>query len=143
MLSFLLSLLSGPLVGAVMSVITKHFDVQMNRDVIQGEIEKKILETITNVAGPQAEVIKAEINSEERLVRLWRPIAALSLVFVLLFYSLIVPIAVGWFGAPPVRVGDTLLGWIYTLTGSCLGGYMAVRSLEKITEMIVSRWRQK
>lgn len=141
MLQVLLSLLSGPLVSAVMGVINKHYDVQINKDKLQADVEKAVLGTITDVTSNQADVLKAEINSEERLARIWRPIAGLSLLSVLLFYSLILPISVGWFGLPPVRVGDTLLGWIYTLCGTCLGGYMAGRSIEKIVETVFSRRR--
>ncbi len=136
MLNLLLSLLTGPLVNSVMGVINKHYDVQINKDKLQADVEKAILGTITDVTSNQADVLKAEINSEERLARIWRPIAALCLLSVLMFYSLILPIAVGWFGAPPVRVGDILLGWIYTLFGSCLGGYIVGRSLEKIVENV-------
>lgn len=138
-MSILLTLLSGPLITAIMSVIGKHYDLQTNRDKLQADLEKAVLGTITHVADTQADIIKAEINSDDRLVRIWRPIASLSLVFVLLFYSLITPVAHSWFGLPPVKVGDLLLSWIYTLCASVLGATMAASSLETIVKMIMSR----
>lgn len=135
-MSILLSLLSGPLLAAVMGVIGKYQDQQINKDKLEAELKAAILGTINHVADNQADIIKAEISSEDRLVRIWRPIAALSLVGVLLFYAVVTPVAVAWFGAPPVKVGDVLLGWIFTLAGSCLGATMAASSLEKIVTTI-------
>lgn len=139
MLSILLTALSGPLLTAVLGVVNKYQDQQINKDKLEVELKQAILGTITHVADNQADIIKAEINSDDRLVRVWRPIAALSLVGVLLFYSVITPVAVAWFGAPPVRVGDVLLGWIYTLAGSCLGVTVAGSYLESITKLFLAR----
>ena len=138
-MSILLSLLSGPLLAAIMGVVGKYLDQQINRDKLEAEIKHAILGTISHVADTQASIIKAEISSEDRLVRIWRPIAALSLVGVLLFYSVITPVAVSWFGAPPVKVGDTLLGWIYTLAGSCLGATVAGSYLVETVRMFLDK----
>ena len=142
MLSILLKLLSGPLIASVMGVINKHYDVKMNKDTLQADIEKAVLGTITDVASTQADVIKAEIQSEDKITRIWRPLVALSFAFVILFYALIVPITVGYFGAPAPKIGDKLLEWVVQLCTLCLGGYVAGRSLEKITELVFSRWRK-
>ena len=142
MLSFLLSLLSGPLVTAVMGVINRHYDMQMNRDVLQNEIEKAILGTIKDVASTQADVIQAEMQSESWLARNWRPLSAIAFVSVVIFYSLITPVTTAWLLLPPPRIGDTLLLAVIDLVKICLGGYVLGRSLEKIAETVMSRWRK-
>ena len=38
--------------------------------------------------------------------------------------AIIFPIAVAWFSAPAVRVGDKLLGWIMQTVLIALGGYI-------------------
>ena len=138
-MSILLSLLSGPLLAAVMGVIGKYLDKETNKDKLEAELKQAILGTIENESNNKADIIKSEITSEDRLVRIWRPIAALSLVGVLLFYSVFTPVAVAWLGAPPVKVGDQLLGWIYTLAGSCLGVTVAGSYLESVTKLILNR----
>lgn len=142
MLSFLLQLLSGPIVGAVTGVINKHLERQMSRDVLQAELEKAVIGAITDVTKTQADVIKAEMQSESWIARNWRPISALGFVSVVLFYSLIVPIVVAWFNAPAPRIGDTLLLKVIELVTLCLGGYIGLRSLEKIAETVMNRWKR-
>lgn len=142
MLSILLKLLSGPIVGAVMGVVNKHYDVKMNKDNIQADVEKAVLGVITDVATTQADVIKTEIQSEDKITRIWRPLVALSFAFVILFYALFVPVTVGYFGWPAPKIGDKLLEWVVQLCTLCLGGYVAGRSLEKIAELVFTRWRR-
>jgi hypothetical protein len=125
-----------------MGVINRHYDMQMNRDVLQNEIEKAILGTIKDVATTQGDVIKAEMQSESWMARNWRPISALAFVSVVMFYSLVTPISVAWFGTSAPRIGDTLLVEVISLVKICLGGYVMGRSLEKIAETVMSRWRK-
>jgi hypothetical protein len=114
----------------------------MNRDILQVEIEKAVLGVIQDVSKTQAGVIKAEISSESWLARNWRPISALGFVSVVLFYSLITPVTSAWFGAPPPRIGDVLLLKVIDLCTLCLGGYIGLRSFEKIADLVFSRWRR-
>ena len=142
MLALLLKLLSGPLVGAVMGVVNKHYDVKMNKDNIQAEIEKAVLGTIKDVTETQADVIKAEMQSDSWIARNWRPISALGFVSVVLFYGVWTPATVAYFGWPAPRIGDPLLIEIINLVKICLGGYVMGRTLEKVVETVFSRWRK-
>lgn len=142
MLTLLTSLFTGPLVKSVMGVFTKHLDVKMNKDVLQAEVEKAILGTITDVSKSQADIIMAETKSESWLVRNWRPISALCFVLVVLFYALWVPITVAYFGFPPPRIGDPLMLETINLVKICLGGYIGGRTLEKVAETVFNRWRK-
>lgn len=141
-LSLVTKLLAGPLIGSIMGVIGKHYDVKQNQDVLKADLLKALMETTDEVAKTQARVIEAEINSESWLARNWRPMAACGFVFTLLFYALIVPCLVAWFQITPPRVGDTLLSWVHNASMVCLGGYVAGRSLEKVAETIAGIWKR-
>jgi hypothetical protein len=142
MLTLLTSLLTGPLIASIMGVVGKYIDKQANKDILQAEIEKAVLGTIKDVSSTQADVIKAEMQSESWLARNWRPISALCFVAVVIFYALWVPITVAYFGWTSPRIGDPLLLETIGLVKICLGGYIGFRSLEKITETVFSRWRR-
>lgn len=142
MIQFILKLLAGPLVGAITGVINKHFEKQMNQDVLKADLLKAILETGKDVGETNAKVIEAEIKSERWIVATWRPIVALSFAFTLLAYALIFPCLNAWFGVPVPRVGDILLGWIYTTATVCITGYGAGRSVEKVAEIVAGMWRR-
>ena len=132
MLAFLAKLVAGPLVGKVVDLVKGYQDKKLSEAALRAEVEKAILSTFADVAKTQGSVIEAEARGESWLQRNWRPIVAVAFAFIVVFYGLITPIAVGWFGAPPVRVGDQLLGWIMDAVVICLGGYIGGRSLEKI-----------
>jgi hypothetical protein len=132
MLAFLAKLVAGPLVGKVVDLVKGYQDKKLSEAALRAEVEKAILSTFADVAKTQGSVIEAEARGESWLQRNWRPIVAVAFAFIVVFYGLITPIAVGWFGAPPVRVGDQLLGWIMEAVVICLGGYIGGRSLEKI-----------
>jgi hypothetical protein len=132
MLAFLAKLVAGPLVGKVVDLVKGYQDKKLSEAALRAEVEKAILSTFADVAKTQGSVIEAEARGEGWLQRNWRPIVAVCFAFIVVFYGLITPIAVGWFGAPPVRVGDQLLGWIMDAVVICLGGYIGGRSLEKI-----------
>ena len=132
MLAFLAKLVAGPLVGKVVDLVKGYQDKKLSEAALRAEVEKAILSTFADVAKTQGSVIEAEARGEGWLQRNWRPIVAVCFAFIVVFYGLITPIAVGWFGAPPVRVGDQLLGWIMEAVVICLGGYIGGRSLEKI-----------
>lgn len=142
LLKLLTNILAGPLVNAVTGVINKHFDKQINQDVLKADLLKAVLETTNEVAKTQASVIEAEIKSESWLVRTWRPISALCFVSVVMCYAIWVPVSVAYFGLQPLRIGDPLLISIIDLVKICLGGYIGFRSVEKITEIIAGMWRR-
>lgn len=139
MFSFLSKLLLGPLLDRLIALYKSYNQRQVTEAQLRRDIEKTILSTFEDVSKVQADVLKAEINGENWLQRNWRPMVAISFAFIVVFYGLILPIAVGWFGAPPTRVGDDLLKWIMDAVMLCLGGYIGGRSLEKIVGMIVKK----
>lgn len=131
---------TGPLVEAITSTIKAIEARKMTEAEIRGEMEKVVATTIERVATTELEarrdVLIAELRGESWLQRTWRPLVAVTFAFVLLFYALILPIAVDWLGMPPVRVGDTLLGWIMTSVNIALGGYIGGRTVEKVVRSL-------
>jgi hypothetical protein len=136
MLPFLAKLIAGPLIGKVVDLVKGYQDRKMSEAALRAEVEKAIMSTFADVAKTQGSVIEAEMRGENWLQRNWRPMVAVAFAFIVLFYGLITPILVGWFGAPPIRVGDQLLGWIMDAVVICLGGYIGGRSLEKIVSTL-------
>lgn len=139
MWKLLTNLIAGPLVGKLVDLFASYQKRKATEAEFRAEVEKAILDTFDDVARSQADIIKAEMEGEGWLQRNWRPLVAVSFAFIILFYGLITPIMVGWFGFPPARVGDDLLKWIMDAVVICLGGYIGGRSLEKIVKMIVRR----
>lgn len=139
MLSLLTRLLAGPLINSVMGVINKHYDVKMNKDALQADVEKAVMGVIGDVSKSQADVIKTEMQSDSWLARNWRPMVALSSFGILCFYALFVPITVGYWGWSSPKVGDALLGWINTICLTCLGGYMGLRTVDKLITSVFRR----
>jgi hypothetical protein len=136
MLGFLTKLVAGPLIGKMVDLIKGYQDKKLSEAALRAEVEKAIMSTFADVAKTQGSVIEAEMRGESWLQRNWRPIVAVSFAFIVLFYGLISPILVGWFGAPPIRVGDELLRWIMEAVVICLGGYIGGRTLEKIVSTL-------
>lgn len=134
-MSFLLKLLTGPLIESIVGIIQKFQDRKLSEVQLKAEVHKELIAAFGKISESQRDVILAEVKAEDRLTRLWRPISALLFVFIIVFYSLLLPVLVDWFGLPPVRIGDKLLAWVYELVTICLGGYIAGRSLEKIVEV--------
>ncbi len=134
--ALLARLLTGPLIDAVLNTIDAARARNLSEGRLRAELQEAITQAITEVATTELQarrdILLAELHGESLLQRLWRPIVALTFAFILLFYALILPIAVDWFGLPPVRVGDTLLGWIMTSVNIALGGYIGGRTLEKM-----------
>lgn len=132
MFNILSKLLLGPLLGKLVDLYKSYNAKQVTESQLRRDIEKVILGTFSEVSKTQADVIMAEMQAEGWLQRNWRPITAVCFAFIVFFYGILLPIAVDWFGAPPVRVGDQLLQWIMDAVMLCLGGYIGGRSLEKI-----------
>lgn len=132
MLGFLAKLFAGPLIDAVVGVFNSYQSKKITELELRSKLNDAILSTFSDVAKTQADVIKAEINGEDWLQRNWRPLVAITFATIPIFYAIILPIAVGWFHFPPVRVGDDLLSWIMDVVKICLGGYIGGRTVEKI-----------
>lgn len=136
----ILKTILGYFLGPVVEKVTDLFKVfqqrQMTEAEVRAEVEKELAKVLGTITVTQGDIIKHELQAEDLLTRIWRPIVALLSMFILVFYALILPIMVDWFGFPPVRVGDLILSWMFTITLTCLGGYVAGRSVEKIVDKI-------
>ncbi len=132
----LASIFTGPLVKEVLAVIERVQKARLDRAAMEAELKRAIAAELALLATTEIEarrdVIVAELRGESWLQRTWRPLVAVTFAAVIVFYGLILPIAVDWFGAPPVRIGDTLLGWIMTTVNIAIGGYIGGRTLEKV-----------
>lgn len=123
----------GPVLGTIKDLYGKYRDGQISEQTLENEAYKALLVAFTGLWSTQASVIKAEIASDSWITKSWRPLMALSASFVLIiWYGWLVPIAVNWFGMPPLSVGAELLKWIYVLITISLTGYVAGRSMEKL-----------
>jgi hypothetical protein len=131
-MAFLLRVLTGPLVGAVVDIVKTAQLKGLTEAQIKAEVEKAMLLAATTAHAQQIDLLKAEIQSEDPWVRRWRPCVAVAFACVLLWYAIFVPIAVDWYGFPPLRVGDKLLEWIVTLLGGTLGAFTIGRTIEKV-----------
>jgi hypothetical protein len=124
----------GPVLDVVKDLGGKWINKQISEEQFKTELYKALLLAMTNLWASQADVIKAEISGEDKITRIWRPSVAVGFAFILAWYAFFVPIAVSWFGAPPLAVGDKLLEWIMTLLTISITGYIGGRSVEKIAD---------
>ncbi len=135
MLSIFAKVLAGPLLDRVFGIVERHQAKQINRDKLEVELRGAVLDAMTDISDNQVAAILAEARGESWLQRNWRPMVAVCFAGIVVFYALVLPIAVDWFGANPVRIGDKLLEWIMQAVMVCLGGYIGGRSLEKIARV--------
>ncbi len=129
----------GPVLDVFKELGGKWINKQVSDQQFRTEVQRALLLALTELWAEQGKVIAAEVNSESRLTRAWRPAVAVSFAFVLFWYAFFVPIAVAWLGAPPLAVGDKLLEWIMTLLTISITGYIGGRSFEKIVEKFVRK----
>jgi VIT1/CCC1 family predicted Fe2+/Mn2+ transporter len=129
----------GPVLGVVKDLGGKWINKQVSDEQFKTELQKVMLIAFSGLWAQQAEIIKAEITSDDWLTRKWRPMTAITFAFVLVFYALLLPIAVDWLGAPPLRTSDVLLAHIVTLLTIAFTGYVGGRSAEKIADKILRK----
>lgn len=135
-MSILLRLVAGPLFGKIVDLVESLATKNLKREEVEAKVKEALIKASSDIAPHQAEVLKTEITGENWLQRNWRPCVASTSAFILFFYALILPIAVDWFGLPPVRVGNELLGWIMQIVVITLGGYIGGRSIEKVARTL-------
>lgn len=129
----------GPVLDTVRDLGGKWINKQISEEQFRTELYKALLVAFTSLWSEQSKVILAEINSDDKLTKRWRPITALSFTFIMAWYAFFVPIAVNWLGMPPLVIGDKLLEWVMSLLALCLGGYLGGRTVEKVTDTIINR----
>ena len=129
----------GPVFDTVKELGTQWIKKEISDEQFKTELYKALLLAMTSLWSEQGKVIIAEVNSDDRLTRSWRPAVAVSFAFVLFFYALLLPIAVDWFGAPPLRTSDVLLAHIVTLLTISITGYVGGRTAEKIADKFANK----
>ena len=92
-----------------------------------GEMERSKVQMALAIYAGQAEIVKAEAQSEHWIVAAWRPVLMLT------FGGLIVARWLGW-AAPNITEAEVLKLWSIVELG--LGGYVIGRSVEKIVPAI-------
>lgn len=134
LLSTLVSALASPLTSSIVEIVKDFNGKKVSVREIEAAVAKEVSAAISQVSRSQADVIMAELNGRDRISRIWRPVVALSCVGTLLFYGIVSPIMVAWFGFPPVKVGDQLLNWIFTLASTGMAGYLGSVALENMSK---------
>lgn len=137
MMRWLLKFLTGDVLSEITGIVDKYFDRQISRDELEAAIRKQLLEVHGTVVKNQAKIIQTELRSPDYVARTWRAWAGLSFVFVILFYVLILPIAVDWFGLPPVRVGDVLLLRVIDIALVAIAGYVGGEGLKFLAKRVL------
>lgn len=132
MIGILAKALTGALTGPLVSIAEKYLDGKIKRDTLEAEVQKAVAATGPDIVRAQADVIIAEAKGDSWLQRNWRPITAILFVWIVFWFGWLQPLLVGWWGLPPLRVGDTLLIEIIGLVKLCLGGYIGARTVEKV-----------
>lgn len=92
-----------------------------------GEMERSKVQMALAIYAGQAEIVKAEAQSEHWIVAAWRPVLMLT------FGGLIVARWLGW-SAPNITEAEVLKLWSIVELG--LGGYVIGRSVEKVVPAI-------
>ncbi len=139
MIGFLASLLGGPIVNSVTELVKGFQERQMTEAEMRAEVEKAVLDTITNVTKSQADVIMAETQSEDWLTRNWRPIVALTAFFSYWYVVVLYPHLYAWGIMPQLGFGEVGLENLFYLAVVSVGGYVGGRTVEKVTRTIVGR----
>ena len=106
----------------------EKLELQKQIKQIENEFQSKVLEYETKLMENQAAIIKAEAMGQSWLQRSWRPMTMLTFLILVVFDA---------FGVLPFRLAQE--AWLLLQIG--LGGYVAGRSLEKITSQVASSRR--
>ena len=98
-----------------------------------GEMERQKVQMALAIYSSQAEIVKAEAQSQHWLAACWRPILMLT------FGGLIVARWLGW-SAPNISEAEILKLWEIVQFG--LGGYVVGRSVEKVIPSIAGAMKK-
>lgn len=126
----LLKSLVSPIVKIVDKAVPdkdKRSELQAHIKELEIEMGGKFLEYEVRLMQVQASVIEKEAGGESSLQRNWRPGAMVTFLVIIVYNMLAVPI----FGLPPSSM-ETVPKELWTLMTIGIGGYIGVRSFEKI-----------
>ncbi len=131
----------GLLNGPVFSIIDKLIPDPALKAKLKAEITSKVLSHKSEIIRAQRDIVLAEITTDSRLTRSWRPVLMYLIILFMVIYGLILPACDLWFGAPvnfQPRWQEIPQG-LWDLLKFGLGGYVGGRSLEKISTTLAQR----
>jgi len=79
------------------------------------------------------DVVKAEASGESWLQRNWRPMTALTFVWLVVSY---------WYGLRAANLSEALVLELFGIIKVCLGGYTVGRSVEKIAPAVAAIFKK-
>lgn len=102
----------------------------------QASVLSGVVEYQSELLKAQSSVILAEATSQSWMARNWRPIAALSFTFIIVYHYIFYPIfSAFWASLPEVALPDR----IWTTFTVMLGGYVVGRSVEKTARSLTEQ----
>jgi Holin of 3TMs, for gene-transfer release len=104
----------------------EKLELQLKYKQLLVDIESSYLDYEGKLLESRSKIVEAEVKGESWLQRNWRPILMLICVFILFNNYVLVP----YFNIPMTVMDDH----IWNLMEVGIGGYVAGRSLEKISE---------
>jgi hypothetical protein len=106
---------------------TKVAELKSTLDELKENDDAKELDDQFQVQLAGLGVVKAEAQGESFLQRNWRPITALTLVWLLVSY---------FYGWTAPNLTPQIIDWLFRIIETCLGGYTIGRSGEKIARTV-------
>jgi hypothetical protein len=141
---FPVSMITGLVTGLVNGPLSKALDgyikdVELRRK-LEAELSGLLMTHMGKALEQEAQIVLAEVKSEHWLTRSWRPILMLTLLGIVVFFGLALPIADGLAGKPlpfsPRWNEIPPQMWDFLMIG--MGGYIGGRSLEKIATQVLA-----
>lgn len=125
------------LIGSIRGAITGK-EALTSEGVVEiqnllSSLEMKLLELRSQLLSAQQAVVTAEINGESWLQRSWRPITMLTFLSIIIYQAY----GVGVWGLKPIDM-TAVPDKMWDLLEVGMGGYIALRSIEKASSNVAS-----
>jgi len=126
--------------GPIKEVALAWVKKEISEQEFDAKVKVALLEAMPELWKAQSDIIRAEIGSEDWLTRNWRPIVALTSFFSLWYVIFAIPhlVQAGAMTSSP-GFGEVGLGWFFTLTSICVGGYIGGRTIEKAAQSVFGK----
>lgn len=126
--------------GPVKEVALAWVKKEISEAEFDAKIKTALIGSFAELWKEQSSIIRAEITSEDWLTRNWRPIVALVSFFSLWYVIFLIPhfVQSGLMTSSP-GFGEAGLGWFFTLTSICVGGYIGGRTIEKAAKSVFGK----
>jgi hypothetical protein len=124
------------IVKPITDIINKVIPDKAAQDAAKAQLETlretdyaKQIEDDVRIQLAGLDVVKAEAQGESWLQRNWRPISALTFVWLVVSY---------WYGLRAEGLSEALVLELFGIIKVCLGGYTMGRTAEKIAPAIIA-----